>query len=878
MRWVAKMRMRAQMLFARGRAAKQLDDELRDHVERQIEENLAGGMSAEEARLAALRAFGNPALLREQAHATWSWNRLESLLRDLRYGVRTLSRTPGFTVIAMVVMALGIGANVAMFTVVRSVLLKPLPYPQQEQLVALSERLSDKFPATMIAPGMFQEWQKQEHSFAGLAMYGVAEFNLSPSSGQPAEMLKGIACDWYLPVVLGVQPALGRSFAANEDRWGVTGTVLLSWSLWQRRFGGDPGVINRIIALNGRTYTVIGVMPRWFTFPSAQSQLWTPIRNYMPPEQMQGLGNHNYSGVGRLLPHVAAQQATADLSVIALRVQQQHLDNPFVSKGATVKPLLEDTVGDLVKPLYILLAATGCVLLIACLNVANLQVARAAARNRELAIRAALGGGRFRLLRQRLLESLILAAAGSAAGLVLAILAVQWLVRTRLDLARVEAIHIDWTVAAFTLALTVLCASAAGIASWVGGGSRDLLGALQDSSRGSSAGRGHTRLRRALLAAEVGLTVILLVTAGLLLKSYERLRSSDLGCRTDNVLTMNLGLYGRGYNDPAQVVNLYATLVERVRALPGVLDVGMTTTVPGEGYGGDSDYTIVGHPPPPQGAMQTALSRWVDPGYFAAIGIPIQRGRAFDPSKRLDRANEAIVDEAFVRTNFPGEDPLGKRIHYGDRDYQIVGIVGDSRWRLASPPQQVQYYSLYNGLNNNAELVVHARRDVELLANPIEHVVASLDPNLPVSDVLTMDQLLGKSTLNQSFNATLLTGFAILSVVLAAAGLFGVLSYIVAQRTGEIGIRIALGAKRESVLRLMLFDGLRPALIGLALGLAASAGAVRLIRSMLYETRPLDPTVFMGVSGSLLLVCALACLVPAWRASRVDPMQALRTE
>jgi len=276
--------------------------------------------------------------------------------------------------------------------------------------------------------------------------------------------------------------------------------------------------------------------------------------------------------------------------------------------------------------------------------------------------------------------------------------------------------------------------------------------------------------------------------------------------------------------------------------------------------------------------MQSALNRWVNPGYFVAIGIPIKRGRTFDPSKRLDRANEAIIDEAFVRTNFPGEDPLGQRIHYGDRDYQIVGIVGDTRGTLASPPQQAQYYSLYTGLNNNAELVVHGRGDVELLANPIEQIVASLDPNLPVSDVLTMDQLLGKSTLNESFNATLLTGFAILSLVLAAAGLFGVLSYIVAQRTGEIGIRIALGAKRESVLRLMLFDGLRPALLGLALGLAASAGVVRLIRSMLYEARPLDPAVFAAVSGSLLLVCALACLVPAWRASRVDPVQALRTE
>ena len=878
MRWFDRLKMRFLTLFRRSAAGARLNDELAFHIEQQIAENRAAGMSAEEARFAALRSFGNPTLVREQTRSAWGWNSLESLVRDVRIAARMLRRTPGFTAIAILVMALGIGANVALFTVVRSVLLKPLPYPQQEQLVALSERLSEKFPSTNLAPGMFDEWQKRQRSFSSLALYGVAEFNFAPSNGQSSEKVKGIACDWDLPAVLGVKPLLGRSFTASEDRWGAGGTVLLSWGLWQRRFGGDPNVLNQPITLNGRAYTVVGVMPRWFSFPSATWQIWTPIRNYMPPERMQGLGNHGYFGVGRLLPGVTAAQATADLSVATHRLHNQHLDNPYVSIAAVVRPLLEDTVGGLKKPLYVLLAATGCVLLIACLNVANLLVARAAARSRELAIRTALGGGRLRLLRERLMESLLLSAAGGAGGLVLAACAVRWLVHARHSMARVEAIHIDWSVAAFTVGITLVCALTAGLASSFSTGGQQLFGALQDASRGSSAGRGRTRSRRALLTAEVGLTVMLLVAAGLLLKSYERLRSSNLGCRTDNVLTMRVGLYGKRYNDPAQVTNFYSALVERVRALPGVEAAGMTTDAPGEGYGGDSDYAIAGRPPLPLGQMQTALNRWVDPGYFATLGIPILRGRSFDSSQRLEHANEAIIDEAFVRANFPNEDPLGKHILYGDRSYQIVGVVGDTRYMLAKPPEQIQYYSLYTGLANNAELVIHGPGDVELLARPVERIVAALDPNLPVSDVRTMDQMLGKSTLDESFIATLLTGFATLSLLLAAAGLFGVLSYLVAQRTTEIGIRMALGAPRATVLRSLVADGLRPALAGLVLGLACSAAVVRMLRSMLYETQPFDPAVFVTVAALLLAVAALACFAPAWRASRLDPMQALRTE
>jgi len=476
------------------------------------------------------------------------------------------------------------------------------------------------------------------------------------------------------------------------------------------------------------------------------------------------------------------------------------------------------------------------------------------------------------------MESLLLASAGGAAGLLLAYGAVRWLVHTRQDISRVEAIHIDWVVAAFTAGLVVLCAMFAGLIASLSSKDTQLLTALQESSRGSSAGHGRARLRMTLLAAEVGLTVVLLISAGLLLKSYAQLRSSQMGCITKNVLTMRIGLFGGKYNEPAQQVNFFATLLERVRAIPGVTAAGFVQAVPGQGYWGDTGFDIVEHPALPQGQTQFAIARFADPGYFTAMGIPLVRGRSFDPGKRLEHADEVVISKSFVDQYFPGEDPLGKHLRVMGHPLTIVGVVGDTRYQASELPKPMQYFPLFAGVQNNGTLVIRSGQDVTTLALPVQRVVASLDRDLPVSDVLTMDQLLGKSTVDTSFNAILLLGFAVLSLVLAGVGLFGVLSYIVAQRAGEIGIRIALGAQREQVLRKVLLDGLRPALFGLAFGLAVSVGAVRLIEAMLYGTKPLDPTVFGAVSALLLLVSALACLLPAWRASRLDPMQALRME
>jgi predicted permease len=890
MRWLHQLAMKFRMLFDRGRAGARLNDELRFHLDRQIEENIAAGMSADEARHAALRLFGNPALLRDQTRATWSWSGIEQFLRDLRIGVRTLRRTPGFTLIAILVMALGIGANVALFTVVRGVLLKPLPFPDSDQLLMLYEHSTPAagggdFPYNLVAGGVYAAWNKENTTFSSMALVRGDQVDLSASGGQLPETLNSGTVSWNLFPTLGVRPALGRGFAAADDSPSANGTVVLSWNLWKRRFSGDPAIVDHIIYLDAKPYTVIGVMPEWFQFPDSTTQLWTPAYHQMPEIVMSHLDFHSFRAVGRLKPGVTAEEAVANLSVISKRLHESQLDNPFIAAEANGRPLLNHMVGNIKSALYVIFAATACLLLIACLNVANLLVARAAARRKELAIRTALGGGRLRLLREHLMESFLLSAAGGAAGLGLAWGAIHWLVATRRNMARIESIHLDGVVAAFTVCVILLCALFSGFISALNANDKRLLASLHESSKSHSAGSERARLRKTLLAAEVGLTVVLLIAAGLLLKSYQRLRNTDIGCTTQNVLTLHIGLPGARYKTPGPgPANFFETLLERVRALPGVEAAGLVTAVPGQGYWGDMGFTIEEHPPLPRGKGTFAINRSADPGYFAAMGIPILRGRTFGSDQKLDRANEVIISESFAKKFFPGEDPIGKHLRVmgyvtsESKLHQIVGVVGDTRYQLGEAPEPMQYFPLYAGDANYGTLVIRSSHDVEQLALPVQHVIQDMDHDLPVSDVLTMDQLLGKSTLDESFDTTLLTGFAVLSLLLAAAGLFGVLSYIAAQRTSEIGIRIALGAQREQVMRLMLADGLRPALLGLVLGLGASAGTARLIGSMLYETKPLDAPVFAAVAGTLLAVAALACMVPAWRASRLDPMQALRTE
>lgn len=881
--WTRQFWMRLQTLFRRGSSKRALDDELQFHLGQQIAENLAAGMSREEARRAALRAFGNPDVVKEQTRDTWGWIRLEQVARDLRNGARSLWRTPRFAAAAVFVMALGIGATTAMFTVVRSVLLEPLPFKEPGRLLRLYEYFDDRFRFNASAPGVFAEWKKQNTHFSDLAILTFrTEYNFSETGGQLPEKVRGVECSASLFATLGVEPAVGRTFTTDEDQPQANGTVVLSWGLWKRRFGGNVSIVGQTVRLDAKPYTVIGVMPAWFAYPEQDGQLWTPIYHEETSEDMQALDDHSYSTVGRLKSGAKASEARAELSVITWRLHDEHKDNPFVSKGADTRPLIEDIVGDVKTPLHVLLAATCCFLLIACLNVASLLVAREATRRKELAVRTALGGSRWRLLTEHLAESFVLSAASGAAGMLIAFAVVQWFVRARPDMSRVESIHMDGWVVGFAAGLVLLCALFAGMMSTLSAKDLQVLSALQESSRSHSAGQSRARLRKWLLSLEVGLTVVLLIGAGLLLKSYQRLRTTDLGCITENVLTMHFSLPETAYKESARRVNFYETLLEHVRTLPGVEAAAFTRMVPGEGHGGDSGFSIVEHPPLPQGQYNLAVVRWVDPGYFAALGIPLVRGQTFDANQRLEQANEIIVSEELVRQYFPGEDPLGKHLLTVGRPFRIVAIAGDTRSRAAQTPRPMMYFplytSVYGSVPNRGTLVVRSNADVTKLALPVQRAVQQLDAELPVSDVLTMDQIIGRSTLSASFDAMLLLGFAVMSLVLAAAGLFGVLSYVATQRTTEIGLRIALGAQRREVLQLMVWDGLRPAAVGLVLGLAASVGATRLIRELLYGVKPLDAGVFVAVTALLLIVAGAACALPSLRAARLDPVEALRNE
>jgi putative ABC transport system permease protein len=876
MRWTTKLAMRLRMLFQRKKASERLDDELSFHLEQQIAENLSAGMSEEEARFAALRGFGNPALLREEARATWNWSWAEAILSDLRVVLRSLARRPGFSALVILVMATGIGANVALFTIVRDVLQKPLPFRDPDHLMMVFEQSGNE--TLPVSGGVFAEWKRQNHTFSDLALMDQELYNVSGDGNQLPERLDGANCSWNFFPMLGVTPALGRSFTAADDSRSANSVVMLTWSFWQRRFGGNRAILNQTIRMNRRPYTVVGILPQWFTYPYADLQLWTPAYHDKPLVWMNSLSSHELLVVGQLKHGATMSEAAADLSVISQRIHDQHADNPSISKGASILPLLENLVGDLRQPLYVLLGASGCFLLVACMNVASLLVAWSAAHQKDLALRWALGAGRLRLLHARLMESLVLCAASAAIGLGLAYAALRWLMYARADMPRVSTIHIDGTVAAFSVGIAVTCAVFTTLMSFLSTHRVQPYEALQSSGREHSSGRSHARLRKTLLALEVGGTTVLLVAAGLLLKSYWNLERNDMGCATKNVLTMRLGFFGGRFSHPAELANFYATLLTRVRAVPGVESAGFTEAAPGQGYWEDRPFAIVEHPPLPPEQAQSAIDRFVDPGYFAAMGIPLLRGRSFDPAKRLEDADEAVISKSFAGEYFPGEDPIGKHLRFQGRAMTIVGVVGDTRYAVAEAPMPMQYYSIYAGTANNGTLVIRSSHNVEQLALPVQRMLASLDRDLPVSNVLTMDQLLGKTISDSSFNAAVLLGFSILSLLMAAVGLFGVLSYIVAQRTGEIGIRIALGAQREQVLGTVLLDGLRPALFGLALGLAGSVAVVRLIRSMLYQTQPLDPAVFVGVAVTLLLVAAAACLIPAWRASRLDPMQALRME
>lgn len=882
MRWKDKLQLRFRMLFLRKQAGEQLRDELHFHLEQQVAENIAAGMSPREARSAALRLFGNPEMLREQTHATWSWNWLELFLLDLRQSIRALLRARGFSAVVIVVLALGIGANVALFSVVHAVLLTSLPFPESGQLVRVFEAdHHGRFQDSIVAGGSFAAWREHQKSFSALAIKRSVGYNLSGSNNQLPEFVHAQVASWNLFPLLGVQPALGRIFTASDDRPGAERTVVLTWGLWKRRYAGNPSILGKTIQLDARPFTVIGVLPSWFQYPDTKMQLWTAIYREKSPELMEMVEAHNFDVIGRLKPGVTEAQANTELTAIQAEIRRQHPDGP-VNDATNLRPILDAEVRDVKPGLYALLAATGCLLLIACLNIASLFVARSAARQREMAVRTALGGSRLRLMRGTMIESLLLAAAGSLAGVGLAAAGLKWLVAVRTDIPRADEIHIDGWAMLFALGALFMCSLVAGLLPALAATDRHILRSLQANSRSQAGSMGRLRLRRVLLALEVGLTVVLLVGSGLLLKTYERLRAVDLGCATHNVLTMEISLPKGSYGSDVKRVAFAEALTQRLSAVQGIAATGLTSMLPAEGVGRDDVFTIREHPPLPQGQTLDAVTIFIDPGYVAATQIPLREGRLFRADERLDRAQSVLVNQALVRENFAGEDPLGKHIVSSasdeQRTYEIVGVVGDTRADIAAPARAAIYFPLYMGTERSLILTARTRTEAAGMALTVQKEIAAIDPDLPIANVLTMEQVIGQATLEPSFDAILLLTFAVLSLILAAVGLFGVLSFLVNQRTAEMGVRLALGAERNQIARLMLADGLRPALLGLVLGLSVSAFATRLIQSMLFGASPLDPIVMIVVSCALLMVAIAACIVPAWRASRLDPMQALRTE
>jgi putative ABC transport system permease protein len=881
--------MRIQMLFQRGQAGARLDDELRFHLEQQIAENIAAGMSAEEARFAALRAFGNPTLLRDQARATWSWTWLELLLRDVQYGVRTLARTPGFAAIAILVMALCIGASTSLFTVVRSVLLRPLPFRDPERLVMVYERYRmNQFPIeyNAVSPGDYYDWREQTNGFEDMAAWEWwSQYNLSGEHADlPEAIHAGAGTANFFPL-LGVQPALGRTFTEAEDHWGAD-TVMLTWSLFERRFGADPAILGKQIHLDAKPYTVVGVLPKGFTYPDAKVQLWVPYQSIVQPNYIHHHAYHQTRVVARMKAGVSLAEAIAQVSMVQHRLHVEY-PNLAVCEGVTPRTLNDDLARDVKKPLILLMCAVACMLLIGCLNVANLLVARGAARQKEVAIRGALGAQRLKLIREQLTESLLICCAGGVAGVLLSLAATRWIAHAWKDLPSAAGVHVDGAVLVFACALVFVTALLAGLLPAISSTRKAVLATLRATSRTMGGGLSRTALRKGLLTVEIAVTVVLLIAAGLLLKNFLRLWTTDLGCATDHVLTMTYSLPKLKYDTPEKIIAFHESLLGRLAAIPGVQAVGLGETVPGTGEVENDIFTIPEHPPRKPGEeMLDALVRRADPGYFNALEIPLLSGRFFtrqDTSdhEHPDRGNKVIINQEFARRQFPGENPVGKHLQvplWTDAKFEIAGVVGNTLHQVNAPVRPTMYFPALSGSNQDGTLVVRTASEPLMFSIPVQKQIAALDPELPVSNVLTMRQIIGESLGNVSLLATLVLAFAVLSLVLASVGLYGVLSYLMTQRTTELGIRIALGAQRAQVLQMVLLDGLRPALFGLGFGLVASMGASRLIRSMLYGTQPLDPAVFAAVAVTLLLVAAAACMVPAWRASRLDPMQALRTE
>jgi putative ABC transport system permease protein len=860
-----------------------LDRELRSDLELEEEEQRERGIPAEEARYAARRAFGNSTLIKEQTHEAWGWTPIGRFGQDVRFGIRSLLKSRQFTIAAVLTLALGIGANSAMFSVVRSVLLRPWPFPDPGRLVHVSQRQANGNP-NLFPTQDFLDWKQQGGLLARMGAHVSWQVNLSGPGQPPQRIPSGVVSYDFLPD-LGIQPMLGRVFSPQEDLSGAGQFVVASFVFWKSHLGSDPGIIGKSIQLDGVPYTVIGVMPAGFNGFDGKELLWTPLQL----RRDSGIGSspnfHWLSGWIRLPDGVTLKQARNELDSVAARL---HRANPSddIGFGVYLQTLNDAFTGDVQPALLMLLGCVGFVLLIACANVANLLLARGAGRRREMAVRAALGASPARIVRQLLTESVLLATAGCAAGIAVAFLLLRGMLAIHPpQVPRIEQTGVDGTVLAYTLLVSAVVGILFGLAPAIDAARVDVNAGLRE--RSSSPGRGFSRQRSILVIVETALACMLLIGAGLALRSLWSLRNVDLGFVPSNLLTFRIAAPSQ--LEGAQLSDFYQQIVERIRAVPGVQRAAVARDFPLGGVDPSMPIQTEGKTPPPVQDEIVTRYRAVGDGYFRTLAIPVLRGRAFDNHDTASSAAVAIASESLARKYWPGESPVGKRIKprlEGSSWCTVVGVAADVRhWGTDVVVEPTAYYpftqvpaSIRSLLEANMGIAVRSTLSQSDLLHSISAAVVEVNRNVPVYDVKSMDSMVADSGSLRNFDIALLAAFSFLALSLAAVGVYAVMAFSVSQRTQEIGVRIALGAHSRDILRLVLWQGVRLAVAGSILGVTAAFFLRKIMANLLYGLSKSDPVILLTVPFLMIFVVLLACWIPARRATKIDPLVALRYE
>jgi predicted permease len=854
---------------SRAQKESDLEREIRNHLDLEAEESGPHG---------ARRAFGNVALVKEDVRMVWGWTRLEQIVRDVRYGLRQVRLNPVFAAVAIATLGLGVGGVTAIFSAFDTILIRPLPYADAERLVMVWDDMSksDGVSTFFSTPAEWTEWRRLNTVFTDLACSQPGDAILS-GDGQPEEV-RARKVTWNLWSVLGVQPALGRVFTEEEDDRGVR-VVVMSHGLWQRRFGGAPDIVGRKISVNDETYEVIGVMPQIFYFmPSREIDLWMPAS--FPPSLRRNFTWHDAQIVARLKPGVTLEYARQSMAALSLQVTAKDFRGPH---SVTVIPLREEIAGKTRTALFVLLWASSALLLIACVNVANLLLSRGAARSREVAVRTALGAGRARLIAQFLTESVVLAGLGAVTGLALAAPAMRFLERLVPEAMGTASLTLDWRVLAFAAVIAVAAALAFGLAPAWRGSRLTLQEGLRGGGRGTAGARSH-RFQHSLIVVETALAVALLTCGSLLLQSFQNLWNTDLGIRTERLLTFETPLVR--YKDFDRRVAFVNAELEKVRAIPGVTNAGAISRIPLTVTDNSRFYLLAGQSRD-SFSQQIALTRVVSHGYFATIGARLREGRFFETSDRKSESPVVVVNESFANRNYPGRSPLEERLKFeslGEKGYwyTIVGVVREIRERGVAEDSRPAIYRVHEQADQSNDvpsgIVVRTTLEPNSIIPAVRQAIWSVDKNQPLARIRTMEDIINRQLSTPTQSTALLGAFAVLALLLASVGLYGVLSYAVMQRTNEIGVRMALGATSSEILISFGKRGLALTFGGLAVGLALAAIAARLMTGLLYDFRPNYLQTAMVAALALLTVAVLASLVPARRASRIDPMVALRQE